>query len=80
MAAAASLVLVWLEKEALCKCCLNAASCEAQPHSKGASLESVQDCNRLSLLSYKNVVFLHLNLPRYFQDRSWAEYQVAKWK
>lgn len=71
-----------LEKEVLCKCYLIATSCEAQPFSKGTSLESVQDCNPLSLLSCKSMLFLPFNFSRHFQEVSWAEYQVAKrkWK
>lgn len=69
-----------LEEEVLCKCCLIAMSCEAQPHSKRTSVESVQDCNPSSSLSHKSVLFLPFNFSRHFQERSWAEYQVAKWK
>lgn len=50
-----------LEKEVLCKRCLIAMSCEAQPHSKGTLLECVQDCNPLSSLSHRSMLFLPFN-------------------
>lgn len=69
-----------LEKEVLCKCCLIATSCWAQPHSKATSLESVQDCSPLSSLSHESMLFFPFNFSSCFQERSWAEYQVVKWK